>query len=94
MKSEKTMVDKKPKVVGSKKPKVKESKSELFLRLAKLRTEKVLKTLRILGNCSNRNNYEYTQEQIDSMTIRLSEALENTLNMFHKSKKELETFEF
>ena len=94
MKSEKTMVDKKPKVIGSKKPKIKESKSELFLRLAKVRVQKVLKALRILGNCSNRNNYEYTQEQIDSMYEVLAKTLQTTIDKFTPSKKEQETFEF
>jgi len=88
------MVDKKPKAVKENKPKVKESKSESFIRIAKPRVKSVLKSLRILGNCSNRNNYEYTQEQINSMSIKLSEALENTITEFHKSKKEIESFEF
>ena len=82
----------KPKVVV--KTKVKESKSELFSRLAKVRTEKVLKALRILGNCGNRNNYEYTQEQIDSINLAISTAIESTLDKFTKSKKEIESFEF
>lgn len=81
----------KPKIV---KPKVKESKSGLFLRLGKIRTEKVLKTLRILGNCSNRNNYEYTQEQVDSMSQVLRNAIETTIDKFTPSKKEQETFDF
>jgi len=84
----------KPKVVKGNKPKVKESKAETFIRIAKPRVQSVLKALRILGNCANKNNYEYTQEQIDSMSIRLSEALENTITKFHKSKKEQESFEF
>ena len=91
------MVDKtktKPKVVIGNKPKVKESKSELFLRLAKIRTEKVLKAMRILGNCSNRNNYEYTSEQIESMSSALTNALDETMAKFTPSKKEQETFEF
>lgn len=80
----------KPKV----KPKVKESKSELFLRLAKLRTEKVLKAMRILGNCSNRNNYEYSSEQIESIGLALTNALNETIAKFIPSKKEQESFEF
>lgn len=77
---------------GSKK--VKETKSELFLRLAKLRVEKVLKSIRILSNCSNRGNYEYSKEQVDSMYTTISEALETAYNKFTLSKKESESFEF
>ena len=72
----------------------KESKVELFLRLATPRIEKVLKSLRILGNCSNRSNYEYTDEQVDKMSIILSKALEKTIVKFHDTKKEQESFEF
>ncbi len=41
-----------------------ESKAEAFKRLATNRTKNVLKALRVLGNCSNHGNYEYTPEQV------------------------------
>ncbi|HEC40880.1 hypothetical protein LCGC14_0876580 [marine sediment metagenome] len=72
----------------------KESKTELFIRLGIPRIEKVLKSLRILGNCSNRNNYEYTPEQIDKMSIKLLDSLDKTIQKFHQTKKEQESFEF
>jgi len=88
----------KPAPKGVKKPTVKkeipkESKSEMFLRLAPLRVEKVLKSLRILGNCSNAN-YEYTSEQIDKIAITLSKALEQTMLKFHAKEKNQDKFEF
>lgn len=81
----------KPKVV---KPKDKESKAERFLRLAKVRTEKVLKALRILGNCSSKGNYEYTSEQIESMFSTIQATLNLIEAKFTPSKKEVETFNF
>lgn len=85
----------KPKVVIGKKPKVvAETREALFLRLAKLRTEKVLKAMRILGNCANRNNYSYTSEQIEKINSTLSNALIDTIGKFTPSKKEIESFEF
>jgi hypothetical protein len=87
------MVDKKPtKVKEVKKPK--ESKSELFIRLATKRVSSVLKSLRILGNCSNRSNYEYSQEQINVMSTTIQDSLESMLAKFTPSKKEQETFKF
>ena len=74
--------------------KVKESKSELFNRLGKQRIEKVLKSIRILGNCSNKSTYEYTQKQIDKMSSTLVQALEQMFNKFTQNKKESESFEF
>jgi len=89
------MVDKnKPKVVKENKPKVKESKSEAFIRIAKPRVKSILKALRILGNCANRNNYEYTQEQIESISLALSNSLDETINKFTLSKEQQESFEF
>ena len=88
------MVDKKPKVVKENKPKVKESKSETFIRIAKPRVEKILKSLRVLGNCANRNNYEYTSEQIESIGLALTNALNETITKFTPSKQEQESFEF
>ena len=84
-------MDKTPK---NKKVPIKESKADLFIRLGKPRIEKVLKALRILGNCSKTSSYEYTSEQIDKMSVRLSEALEKTILKFHDTKKEQGSFEF
>ena len=72
----------------------KETKTETFLRIAEPRVVKVLDTLRILGNCSNRTNYEYTSEQIDKMFNTISEVYEITLAKFSKSKTELINFKF
>lgn len=90
------MVDKKTakKPIKTESKKVKETKSEIFLRLGKLRVEKVLKAMRILGNCSNRSNYEYTSEQIESMFVVIQLAIDNTFKKFTPSKSEQESFEF
>ena len=85
------MVDKKTKPIVKK---VKESKSERFLRLAKSRVESVLSRIRILGNCSNRGNYEYSSEQVESMFNTIQIALNNAESKFTPSKTEQESFEF
>jgi len=72
---------------------VKESKTDRFNRLGTKRVESVLRSLRILGNCSSRNNYEYTQEQVDKISTTLVKALEQTIVKFHNVKK-TESFEF
>ena len=84
----------KPKVIGGKKPtKVKESKSETFKRIVVPRVKAILSKIRIFGNCANRNNYEYSQEQIEKISLTLTNALMDTLAKFEKSKVEQETFE-
>ena len=72
----------------------KESKSETFIRLAEPRVKSVLRSLRILGNCSNRNNYEYSTEQVNSMFESITQALIDTEGKFTKSKTEQESFSF
>lgn len=74
--------------------KSKETKSELFIRLGQKRVEKILKSLRILGNCSNRSNYEYTQEQVEAMFETIQQALNNNEAKFTPSKTEQEKFQF
>jgi len=82
----------KAKTVNSKKPK--ESKAETFIRLAKPRVQNVLRSLRILSNCSNRANYEYNSEQIDKIFDTLNNAMLECEKKFTKTKVEQETFEF
>ena len=55
-----------------------ETKREKFVRLAEARTNKILDTLKLLGNCSNTAVYEYTQEDItkifDAIEMEVKEA--------------------
>ena len=44
-----------------------ESRQEKFKRLATYRTNEVLKKLRILGNLSNKSNYDYSGEEISKI---------------------------
>ena len=39
-------------------------KRERFKRIAENRTNKILEQIRLLGNCSNKHNYDYTDEDI------------------------------
>ena len=85
-----------PKKPGIKKTPVKkvETKSEIFIRLAAPRVQKVLKSFRILGNCSNRTNYEYSAEQIEKMFNKIDEAYVSLVSSFTPSKQEQENFSF
>ncbi len=44
-----------------------ESKRDRFVRLAENRTNKIIDMLRLLSNCSNTNNYEYTQKDVNKI---------------------------
>lgn len=83
-------VEQPKKVVSSKK----ESKVDTFIRIAEPRVKSVLRALRILSNCSNRNNYEYNSEQVNSMFETITQALMDTESKFTKTKSEQESFKF
>ena len=69
-----------------------ETKSEVFIRLAEPRVLKVLRAFRILGNCSNRSNYEYTQEQVNKIFDSIGNSYELLVSKFTASKEQQEKF--
>lgn len=50
-------------------------KEERFKRIAEKRTNKILEQLRLLGNCSNKNNYYYTQEEVKKIFSVIEDEL-------------------
>lgn len=50
-------------------------KIERFTRLATSRTNKAIKAIYLVGNCSNKGNYEYNQEQVDKIINALEDAI-------------------
>ncbi len=59
-----------------------ELKRDRFVRLAEARTNKILEMMRLLGNCSSKANYEYTDEDIKKIFNALERELKNTKNRF------------
>lgn len=53
-------------------------KRERFKKVAEQRTNKVLKMIELLGNCSNKNNYEYTEEEIKKIFNAIDSQLNKT----------------
>lgn len=56
---------------------LKESKSDRFIRIAEARVNKLIKMIRLLGNCSRKANYEFTEDQVCQMFSALYEGLHN-----------------
>lgn len=63
----------------------KEDKIKKFRELAIRRTNNVLKQVRILGNLSNRNAYEYTEEEISKIFSEVDKRIKETRAKFHFS---------
>lgn len=53
----------------------KTEKRQRFEKVAGARVQKVLDTLQLLKNCSNRNNYEYTSSDVNQMFSEISKAV-------------------
>jgi len=53
-----------------------ESKRERFKRIAENRTNKIINMIDLLGNCSNKSNYEYDEKDIS----RIYDAIKRELN--------------
>ena len=73
-------------------PKAPRDKAEAFRRVAGRRTNNALKALTALQNCSNRNTYEYTDEQVDKILNAVDTAAENLHNAFRAAKREKSEF--
>lgn len=58
-----------------------------FKRLATQRTNIVLKRLKVLGNCSNRQIYEYEEPDIDKIFSEIERKVKETKAKFHFPKK-------
>ena len=74
----------------------KSEKRQRFEKVAGSRVQKVLDTLQLLKNCSNRNNYEYSESDVDQMFSEISKALKDSraayVRELHKAKKQGFTF--
>jgi len=63
-----------------------ESRNERFKRLAKQRGERILKYLQLLGNLSNRNNYDYSDEEVRKLFGAIEEELRSNRAKFTMRK--------
>lgn len=60
---------------NSKNKKVMETKRDKFVKLSEYRVNKIIETLRLLGNCSNIYLYEYSDEDINKIFTTIEEEL-------------------
>ena len=63
-----------------------EQNRERFRRLGTQRTNTVLKRLKVLGNCSNRSAYDYTEEEINKIFSEIERRVRETKAKFHFPK--------
>jgi hypothetical protein len=59
-----------------------EGKRERFKRLVQARTNRALKSLKILGNCADRSRYEYAKEDVERVFAAVDRRLNKTKARF------------
>ena len=61
-------------------------KNERFKKVAVARTNRILNQLRLLGNCSNKNNYAYSDEEVKKIFNAIDNELKIAKSRFANSK--------
>lgn len=61
---------------------MKDDKKGRFVRIAENRTNKIIKMIKLLGNCANKSAYEYSNDQVQKIFIAIDKELKNTKAKF------------
>lgn len=65
-----------------------ETRRDRFVRIAEARTNKIIDMLQLLGNCSNKSNYEYSKEDVKLIFGAIEAELRATKAKFEVSENE------
>jgi hypothetical protein len=71
-----------------------ETNRDRFVRIAEARTNKIINMLRLLGNCSNKSNYEYTEEDIKKIYAAIDNEVKASKSKFLESKNTINDSRF
>lgn len=61
-----------------------ETKREKFVRIAEARTNKIINMIQLLGNCSNRSLYEYSQKDVNKIFNTIQTELDEAKKRYSK----------
>lgn len=59
-----------------------ETRVQRFKRIATKRTNDIIRKIHILGNCSNRSVYDYTEEDVNKIFAAIGKELKNANSRF------------
>lgn len=62
-----------------------ENKRERFVRIVEARTNKILSMIELLGNCSNKANYDYTEEDVKKIFSAIEKSVKEAKAKFNGS---------
>ena len=64
-----------------------ETREERFKRIATNRTNDIIHKIRLLGNCSNRSGYNYTEQQVNRVFAAIDGEIKKAKARFTYTKK-------
>ena len=67
-------------------------KRERFIKIAENRTNKIIYTLKLLGNCANKANYTYTEDEIKKIFSAIDQEVKNTKAKFNDTNNKKKEF--
>ncbi len=69
-----------------------DTKEQRFIRVAEARTNKIIDMINLLGNCSNKNNYAYSEKDVDRIFSRIEDELKAAKIKFISSSEKSQRF--
>jgi hypothetical protein len=73
---------------------VRENDRGKFVKLAEARVGKALKSIKLIGNLSNRSNYDFTDEDVARIFKALQEEINDCRRRFHLARKKSDKSRF
>ena len=67
-------------------------KRERFIKIAENRTNKIISMLKLLGNCANKSNYDYTEEEVKKIFSAIEQEIKNTKMKFSEANSKKKEF--
>lgn len=68
------------------------SREERFKTVASRRVQEILNKMRLLRNCANKTNYDYTEEQVNKIFRTIDEEWKNVKSEFNKHQHKHKEF--
>jgi len=67
-------------------------KRERFVKIAENRTNKIIDMIKLLGNCSNKNNYKYDEDDVRQIFNAIDNELRITKSRFQEAQNNKKEF--
>lgn len=67
-------------------------KRERFIKIAENRTNKIIDMLKLLGNCSNKNNYSYDETDVRQIFNAIEQEFKITKTKFQEAQSNKKEF--